>query len=167
MPSAHLLTARLTLGQKVQILPLPDKSSSTSSSSLPSLRDIREAGTIRLKEISSVPLVSPNPPEGKQRDWLRLLLRESLGLFSPVHSSVGYLPALIVGHLRTQSTSSTLLVRKCWRLCMSHAGDASQWSLFLPIDRQRMNLSTVLRRAFVPFMFPRCRNFGRLAGILR
>lgn len=78
VPSAHLLTARLTLGQKVQILPLPDKSSSTSSSSLPSLRDIREAGTIRLKEISSVPLVSPNPPEGKQRDWLRLLLRESL-----------------------------------------------------------------------------------------
>ena len=83
MPTTHLLTARLTPGQKVQITRLHNKPSSSSSSSpsgLPLLQDIREAGIIQLKEISSVVLASPtSAPERKQRDWLRLLLRESLG----------------------------------------------------------------------------------------
>jgi AAA family ATPase len=89
VPNSLLLTARLTTGQKVQIFPLLDKRSSTSPSVPPSLRDIQEAGTIQLKEISSIPLASSSAPESKQRDWLRLLLRESLGPFLLAHSDGG------------------------------------------------------------------------------
>ena len=165
VPTTHILTARLTLGQKVQIFPLPHKSSSTSLSGLPSLRDIQEAGTIRLKEISSITVASPNPPEGKQRDWLRLLLRESLGLLLHAYAKAAHLPAANVGHL--QLILSTLLAPKSWRLCMNREDGSSQLFQYPPSDRIRVNLLIIFHMISIRSLFLHRRNSGRLAGIVR
>ncbi|EGO23346.1 hypothetical protein SERLADRAFT_438665 [Serpula lacrymans var. lacrymans S7.9] len=84
--SSILLTAGLVEGTKVQIFPLTGKVSSKVPLGLPSPRDIREAGTIRFKEISRSTNPSLNPTitreKGKRRDWLTLLLREHLGQYT-------------------------------------------------------------------------------------
>ncbi|EGN94544.1 hypothetical protein SERLA73DRAFT_77916 [Serpula lacrymans var. lacrymans S7.3] len=84
--SSILLTAGLVEGTKVQIFPLTGKVSSKVPLGLPSLRDIREAGTIRFREISRSTSPSLNPTitrkKGKRRDWLSLLLREHLGQYT-------------------------------------------------------------------------------------
>jgi AAA family ATPase len=78
-----LLTARLADDAKANIVVLSEGGSSKSSLGLPRLKEIKEARTILLKEVSgSAPPLSvpPNAHEsGKRRDWLALLLRESLG----------------------------------------------------------------------------------------
>ena len=165
MPTTHLLTARLTLGQRVQIFPLSDKSSSALPPGLPSLRDIQEAGTIRLKEISSAPLASPNPPESKQRDWLRLLLRELLGLLLSTQTKAGHLPASIVGHL--QSILSISLAPKCWKLGMNREGGDSQLFRCLPSDPIRLNQLIIFQLTLIHSPFLHRHNSGRLAGIVR
>lgn len=52
---------------------------------IPSIRQIQEAGTIRLKEIlvhdHEVTSAPSGTRENKRRDWLNLLLRETLGWF--------------------------------------------------------------------------------------
>ena len=67
-----LLTAGLENGDQVLLTPL---SSSKPPSGFPSLRHTKEAGVIQMKEYQA-------PSEKKQRDWLKLLLRESLGKLS-------------------------------------------------------------------------------------
>ncbi|KAF5374178.1 hypothetical protein D9615_008879 [Tricholomella constricta] len=79
VPTSLRLTARLEIGDKVQIFPLSGPTFKPPPG-LPSLRHLQEAGTIRLKEI---PISLPSnhtshTPEKKQRDWLTLLLRELL-----------------------------------------------------------------------------------------
>ncbi|KAF8073388.1 P-loop containing nucleoside triphosphate hydrolase protein [Lyophyllum atratum] len=79
IPTSLRLTARLEAGDKVQIFPLSGIIVPKPPPGLPSLRNLQEAGIIRLKEIRSpVPLLTSHTPENKQRDWLSLLLRESL-----------------------------------------------------------------------------------------
>ncbi|KAF9465782.1 P-loop containing nucleoside triphosphate hydrolase protein [Collybia nuda] len=75
-----LLTARLEIGQKVQIFPLSGiASTSKSPPGLPSLRNVKEAGVIRLRENHKIQPSSTHHSHGnKQKDWLSLLLRESL-----------------------------------------------------------------------------------------
>lgn len=75
------LTARLEVGAKVQVFPLSGAGLSKLPPGLPSLRQIQEAATIRLTEISVSPTDTASRHEKKPRDWLCLLLRESLGLF--------------------------------------------------------------------------------------
>ena len=77
VPTSLRLTARLEESDKVQVFPL-----STTPAKLPpevpSLRQAKGAGTIKLKEVTSVePLKTTSEKERKA--WLRLLLRESLG----------------------------------------------------------------------------------------
>lgn len=77
MSTPLLLTARLKEGGKVRVHPL---SQSKLPPGLPSLRQIQEARTIRLRETSAVGQAKSHGAEkGKQRDWLPLLLREALG----------------------------------------------------------------------------------------
>ena len=76
------LTARLEEGSKVQIFSLHGKLVNRDASFLPSLRDAREAGCIRLREIFRAPVKSVQPgtlESGKRRDWLAILLHEHLG----------------------------------------------------------------------------------------
>ncbi|GLB45448.1 putative AAA domain (dynein-related subfamily) [Lyophyllum shimeji] len=79
IPTSLRLTARVEAGDQVQIFPLSGTNVPKPPPGLPSLRHLQEAGTIRLREIlaPSSPAIS-HPPENKQRDWLSLLLRESL-----------------------------------------------------------------------------------------
>jgi len=73
------LTAQVEVGDKVQIFPLSGITATKPPPGVPSLRYLEEAGTIRLKEIlGSSPPVAGHTSENKQRDWLSLLLRESL-----------------------------------------------------------------------------------------
>ncbi|KAG9315516.1 P-loop containing nucleoside triphosphate hydrolase protein [Chiua virens] len=76
------LTARLQEGVQVQIFPLHGKGANKDNSLLPSLRDAREAGYIRLREASKGSTVqsaqTDGPDSGKRRNWLEILLREHL-----------------------------------------------------------------------------------------
>ncbi|KAG5653163.1 hypothetical protein H0H81_002005 [Sphagnurus paluster] len=64
-------------GDEVQAFSLSGVTFPKAPPGLPSLRHLQEAGTIRLKEISNpVSNVTSHTAEGKQRDWLSLLLRE-------------------------------------------------------------------------------------------
>ncbi|KAF8491156.1 AAA family ATPase [Russula emetica] len=79
-----LLTAHLSEGSKVVIFPLSSIHATTRPTWLPSLQEAHHADTVRLCEIdvNRAPImasVSEKLSEKvKQRDWLRLLLRESL-----------------------------------------------------------------------------------------
>ena len=89
-----LLTARILEGSKVVIYPLSVRDAIQRSSWLPSLQAAQHADTIQLREIdaSGVPLISPisgsqkTSDKGKQRNWLTLLARESLGRYSSPHT---------------------------------------------------------------------------------
>ncbi|KAG6811242.1 hypothetical protein H0H92_008412 [Tricholoma furcatifolium] len=79
VPTSLRLTARLEVGDQVNVFPLSGAASSKLPAGLPSLRSLQEAGTIRLKEISGpASNVTSHSSESKQRDWLNLLLREYL-----------------------------------------------------------------------------------------
>ncbi|KAG6856285.1 hypothetical protein H0H87_005895 [Tephrocybe sp. NHM501043] len=79
VPTSLRLTARVEEGDRVQVFGLSGATSPKPPPGLPSLRQLQEAGTIRLKEISSPPTNTlKHSPETKQRDWLNLLLREHL-----------------------------------------------------------------------------------------
>ncbi|THH05291.1 hypothetical protein EW146_g9942 [Bondarzewia mesenterica] len=80
MPSL-LLTAKLREGSKVQLFPFNVPQGQKLKSWLPSFKQAREAGTVRLTEINSNESLLPpdNLKEKKtRRDWLSLLVRESL-----------------------------------------------------------------------------------------
>lgn len=85
MPQALLLTAGLEVGQQAVIHPLSGLAAVKLPLGLPSLRHAREAGTIRLREIpvqgKALLSSASKSHENKPRDWLDLLLRESLGLY--------------------------------------------------------------------------------------
>ncbi|KAG6917166.1 hypothetical protein DXG01_003602 [Tephrocybe rancida] len=73
------LTARLETGNRARIFPLSGTISYKAPAGLPSLRHLQEAGTIRVRETPNPPSQAyKNSPETKQRDWLKLLLREYL-----------------------------------------------------------------------------------------
>jgi hypothetical protein len=88
-----LLTAHLSGGSKAVIFPLSSIHATTSPTWLPSLQEAHHADTVQLCEIdvNRAPIVTSVSEKlsekAKQRDWLRLLLRESLGARLPV---VGY-----------------------------------------------------------------------------
>ncbi|KAG5728058.1 ATPase family gene 2 protein [Termitomyces sp. T112] len=77
VPTSLRLTARLQAGEQVQIYALSSATSPKLPPGLPSLKNLQEAGTICLREISSPPKSVTNETSIK-RDWLNLLLRESL-----------------------------------------------------------------------------------------
>jgi AAA family ATPase len=83
-----LLTARVADGAEAAIYVLAEAGSPKSSLSLPRLRDIKEAGTILVKELTATSPLLHTPAssheKGKRRDWLGLLLRESLGTISVI-----------------------------------------------------------------------------------
>lgn len=80
--SSLFLTARLKDGVKVQVFDVSDQGAGRPPPGLPSVRDVEEAGTICLREISIRPQTMQNMAnsqgKGKHRDWLNLLLREHL-----------------------------------------------------------------------------------------
>jgi|SRR5882762_2202589 len=80
------LTARLADDAQAIVSVVPVGSSLKSPIGLPRLKEIKEAGTILLRENSENSLALPIPPGthegGKRRDWLVLLLREHLGTIS-------------------------------------------------------------------------------------
>ncbi|KAG0701900.1 P-loop containing nucleoside triphosphate hydrolase protein [Suillus ampliporus] len=80
--SSLFLTARLKEGTKVQLFDLSDQSAGRLLPGFPTLRDVEEAGTIRLREISikapTTQHVTNSQGKGKRRDWLTLILREYL-----------------------------------------------------------------------------------------
>ncbi|KAI6110568.1 AAA-domain-containing protein [Pisolithus croceorrhizus] len=80
-----LLTARVIEGSQIQIFPLSGKPTSGAIDWLPSLQNVREAKSVRLREIlqeNAEGQILPVSPETrgdeKRRDWLALLLREHL-----------------------------------------------------------------------------------------
>ncbi|KAF5374922.1 hypothetical protein D9758_000017 [Tetrapyrgos nigripes] len=81
LSSELVLTAQIELNQEIFVLPLP--TAQKTPNGLPSLRQMQDARLIRLKEIS-VPgsdasrIIQKQDPKQKQRDWLTLLLRETL-----------------------------------------------------------------------------------------
>lgn len=79
VPTSLRLTARLRTGDQVQIHALSGATSLKLSPGLPSLRNLQEAGTIRLREVSVLPKDVTKQESGTKRNWLDLLLRESLG----------------------------------------------------------------------------------------
>ena len=77
---SHLITAGLTLGGEASIYPL----SGTVPSGIPALRQVQEAGAVRVAVKTRVKDVTgPRFPGGKPRDWLTLLVKEQLGLCFP------------------------------------------------------------------------------------
>ncbi len=84
-----LLTARISEGSRVVIYPLSAQNATKRSTWLPSLQAAQHADTIQLREIDTngAPLITPisgsqkisDKDKGKQRNWLTLLVRESLG----------------------------------------------------------------------------------------
>ncbi|KAF8650108.1 hypothetical protein AX16_005408 [Volvariella volvacea WC 439] len=77
-----LWTASLESGQEARIIPLTLASSSKVPAGIQPFKQPQDAGIIRLRELSSEGTKRFNPAakssEGKQKDWLNLLLRESL-----------------------------------------------------------------------------------------
>ncbi|KAG1884034.1 P-loop containing nucleoside triphosphate hydrolase protein [Suillus subluteus] len=80
--SSLFLTARLKEGAKVQVFDVSDQGAGRTPPGLPTMRDVEEAGTICLREISMRTRITQNVAnsqgKGKHRDWLTLLLREYL-----------------------------------------------------------------------------------------
>jgi AAA family ATPase len=80
--SSLFLTARLKEGAKVQLFDMSDQGAGKLPPGLPTMRDIEEAGTIYLRDISirtrTMQNMANSEGKGKHRDWLTLLLREYL-----------------------------------------------------------------------------------------
>lgn len=69
-------------GQRAQIFPLSGLAATKLPPGLPSLKHIKEAGTIRLKELlteDNVAAHSASSSKDQQNEWLNLALREILG----------------------------------------------------------------------------------------
>ena len=95
LSSTFLLTAHIPEGSKAFIFPLNLLNSASRPTWLSSLREAQRADSVRLCEIdisSGAPVsatVSQNASKkAKQRDWLTLLLRESLGATLPLASGL-------------------------------------------------------------------------------
>lgn len=96
-----LLTARISEGSKVVIYPLSTPSATKRLAWLPSLQAAQHASFVQLREIDAngAPLIMPNSgaqkisDKGKQRNWLTLLVRESLGIITT------YAPLIIITEL--------------------------------------------------------------------
>lgn len=79
-----LLTARVKEGTKVQLHAL---NQSKLPAGLPSLRQVQEARTVRVREVTtSLSTRLPGSEKGKRRDWLPLLIREALGTYRSIVS---------------------------------------------------------------------------------
>lgn len=82
--SSFLLTAGLTSGQRARVFPLSGLASVKLPPGIPSLRNVQEAGSIRLREIligGRVPQVSiASGSNNQQPHWLNLAAREILGM---------------------------------------------------------------------------------------
>ncbi|KAG1854042.1 AAA-domain-containing protein [Suillus tomentosus] len=80
--SSLFLTARLKEGATVQVFDVSDQGAGRPPLGLPTIRDVQEAGTICLREISirtrTMQNMVDSQGKGKRRDWLTLLLREYL-----------------------------------------------------------------------------------------
>ncbi|KAG1810902.1 P-loop containing nucleoside triphosphate hydrolase protein [Suillus subaureus] len=80
--SSLFLTACLKEGAKVQVFDVSDQGAGRPPPGLPTMRDVREAGAICLREISirtrAMQSMANSQGKGKHRDWLTLLLREHL-----------------------------------------------------------------------------------------
>jgi AAA family ATPase len=80
--SSLFLTARLKEGAKVQLFDMSDQGAGKLPPGLPTMRDVEEAGTIYLRDISirtrTMQNMANSEGKGKHRDWLTLLLREYL-----------------------------------------------------------------------------------------
>jgi AAA family ATPase len=85
-----LLTARILDGTKVVIHSLSAQSATKRLAWLPSLQGAQHANIVQLREIDTngAPLIVPNSgsqkisDKAKQRNWLTLLVRESLGIIT-------------------------------------------------------------------------------------
>ncbi|XP_006457634.1 hypothetical protein AGABI2DRAFT_189093 [Agaricus bisporus var. bisporus H97] len=80
IPNSLKLTISLEFGQKARIFPLTDVASNKLPSGIPSMREIKDAAAIRLREICTEKVSSSSTPSqaSTSRDWLHLLLREYL-----------------------------------------------------------------------------------------
>ncbi|KAG1794579.1 P-loop containing nucleoside triphosphate hydrolase protein [Suillus plorans] len=80
--SSLFLTARLKEGATVQVFDVSDQGAGRPPLGSPTMRDVQEAGTICLREISirtrTMQNMADSQGKGKRRDWLTLLLREYL-----------------------------------------------------------------------------------------
>lgn len=80
-----LLTAHISEGSRAAIFPLSSIHAKSLPAWLPSLQAADHAATVRLCkiDINGAPVIASTSQKTsekvKQRDWLRLLLRESLG----------------------------------------------------------------------------------------
>jgi hypothetical protein len=95
LASTFLLTAHVPEGYKAVIYPLNSLNSTTRPAWLSSLREARHADDVRLFEIDisngapvTVTVSQKASEKVKRRDWLTLLLRESLGATLPLASGL-------------------------------------------------------------------------------
>jgi hypothetical protein len=95
LASTFLLTAHVPEGYKAVIYPLNALNSTSRPAWLSSLREARHADTVRLFEIDisngapvTVTVSQKASEKVKRRDWLTLLLRESLGATLPLASGL-------------------------------------------------------------------------------
>jgi AAA family ATPase len=97
-----LLTARISEGSKAVIFHLGSINVATRPAWLPSIKEAHHADTVRLCkiDINGAPVITSLSPKSsekaKQGDWLRLLLRESLGAR----------PLVVCGYCQHSSDSS-------------------------------------------------------------
>ena len=89
-----LLTAGLEAGQRARIFPFSGLASTKQYPSLPSLREVQEAGSIRINELSIEDNSIQFNPSKPIRDWLTLAARELLSVF-PVYRLVFFLSNFI------------------------------------------------------------------------
>lgn len=83
MSNALLLTAHLKEGAKIQLHAL---NQSKLPAGLPSLRQVQEARTVRVRELNAgLNKKISSAEKGKRRDWLPLLIREALGMHFVIH----------------------------------------------------------------------------------
>ncbi|EEB87687.1 hypothetical protein MPER_14884, partial [Moniliophthora perniciosa FA553] len=73
-----LLTAQIEAGQQVQIHPLSATGKGNATIGLPSLRQVQEARSVRLRVIDPSTEGKGKGKALQEKDWLPLLLRESL-----------------------------------------------------------------------------------------
>ena len=84
LSTALLLTAQLEPGQHASVLSLSTPTTIKSPIRLPSIKQVKDAKIVRLKEIGipNQASTSSTKLDLPKKDWLPLLLRESLGVFS-------------------------------------------------------------------------------------
>ncbi|KAJ3917052.1 P-loop containing nucleoside triphosphate hydrolase protein [Lentinula edodes] len=85
LSTALLLTAQLESGQQASIFPLTGPTTSKPPVKLPTIKQSKDAGIIKLKEVpipNKASTSSMKKSHEKEKDWLPLLLRESLGSHS-------------------------------------------------------------------------------------